>query len=143
MGCDARRSVAAPPTMRVAALLLLIASAVGTPDELSDDGSVVMTNGNATFVVRLRPRNAEALESVVRAAVLGDTDGARAAMLALRERLELKIERVRLAGRADKAEKAAAELDFVNSKALAAKLKRPRQRSRAASFDPGHRREVT
>ena len=57
--------------MRVAALLLLIASAVGTPDELSDDGSVVMANGNATFVVRLGPRNAEALESVVRAAVLG------------------------------------------------------------------------
>ena len=106
--------------MRVAALLLLIASAVGTPDELSDDGSVVMTNGNATFVVRLRPRNAEALESVVRAAALGDTDGARAALLALRERLELKIARVRAAGRADKAEKAAAELAFVNSKALAA-----------------------
>ena len=100
--------------MRVAALLLLIASAVGTPDELSDDGSVVMANGNATFVVRLGPRNAEALESVVRAAVLGDTDGARAALLALRERLELVIERVRIAGRADKAEKAAAELDFVN-----------------------------
>ena len=38
------------------------ASAVGTPDELSDDGSVVMANGNATFVVRLRPRNAEALK---------------------------------------------------------------------------------
>ena len=60
--------------MRVAALLLLIASAVGTPDELSDDGSVVMANGNATFVVRLGPRNAEALESVVRAAVLGDME---------------------------------------------------------------------